>query len=225
MQQIFRFWCIITLEMEQDELPNTPKKELKNEKIPMREALEKIRDRVAFLRTQQGNVVVLVEGAWGTGKTTLVNALKGGVSEIPEGRIVAVDIDQETREIFGTDGNHRKKTLYEQAKREAGGKNLITALYSESNAPDILVIDGESVGRVLIEEVKIDRRNVFRINLCPDDSTRWNNLHNRGYETAKIIKVMRESPIKVDPECDFNVDNSFGHRLNIEEMGRILRGE
>jgi len=134
-----------------------------------------------------------------------------------------IDIDQETRQIFGTGGNYKIKTLYEKARENARGKNLITALYpNATQKPTILIIDAESAKRTLLNEIGIWKENVIVVNLCPDDQTRWNNLYNRKYSEEKIIRVMRESPTTIDPEA-LNIDNSLCYRLNEKDLDNILR--
>jgi len=197
-------------------------KESQTQKIPLSDGLRILRNQVESYYEKFGGVVVLIEGAWGTGKTTLATILSGGIGRIPPEKIKMIDIDQETIPIFGAGGDPTRKTLYEQA-RSASGKNLIEALYLDEQKPAVLIIDAESSKRVLIDEIGIWRGNVIVVNLCPDSQSRWNNLYNRGYPVKKIVQVINESPTKIDPDA-LNIDNSLPYRLPPEEMENILRG-
>ncbi len=41
----------------------------------------------------------------------------------------------------------------------------------------------------------------------------------------KILYTMRNYPARLNPEADFNVDNSLDHRLTPEQIRQILTGE
>ena len=164
--------------MEQGD-PLRPKLESENLKgriMPLRDALSTIRTRTMDLYKENGNVVIIVEGAWGTGKTTMVRCLVGGIGDIPKSRITTVDPDEEARNAYRPGGDRHKEYTYERARKLAAGRNLITALFPEADTPDILIVEAESAARVLINQIGIDTRNVLRLNLCPDHKTRWNNL-------------------------------------------------
>jgi broad-specificity NMP kinase len=187
------------------------------QKLPLKDGLITLRRLVEFYHCQFGNVVILVEGAWGTGKTTLRKMLANGIGKIPSERIRVIDIKDK----------YLEGELYKEERRASGGKNLITVLYpDETQRPDILIIETDTASsrRILTDEISIGRENVIIVNLCPDYKTRWNNLHKRGYSVREILETIRNSPTEIDVEA-INIDNSLQYRLPPEEITNILRCE
>lgn len=188
------------------------------EVIPLREGLIRLREKVKEIIDREGNVVIIVEGAWGTGKTTLSNVLQQGINNISPEQIKLIIIDNE--DLLN------EKSIFEIAKEKGAGRNLIEITHPHAHTrPIILIIDGATAGRVLVKEASIDPRNVIRVNIHADKKTQWNNLYLRGYPPSKILKVMGEYPSHPNPEADLNIDNSLQYRIPQEEIHKILTEE
>ena len=204
---------------EKENMPSSKEKEITP--IPIKKALPQIKRRIQDIINKYGNAVVIIEGAWATGKTTFSKAFETALKKLCRGPIILISIDEEVKNATSFLG--QRPDLYK-------GENLISVLsthtHSLPNNTQILIIDGATMGDVLLNRYKIDPTNVVRINFYTDTQTQWENLYERYRDyydwMGKVLYTIEEYPPSINPEADFNVDNSCSHRLSPDTIQKIL---
>ncbi len=112
---------------EEKELQKTSqpdKKEKENKPIPIAEALPQIKQRIQEFINRYGNVVVIIEGAWATGKSTFSRIFKDSLENVFNRSVTLVIIDQDPHNA--TPLLPRNPSLYK-------GKNLISVLSTHTH--------------------------------------------------------------------------------------------